>query len=437
MNIVNHITHFLKEHLPDYTSKSYLVAVSGGVDSMVLLHALQCLEITISVAHVNYQLRGRDSDLDADLVHNYCKANHIEHFQLNAEMTGKVGVQEEARVLRYSWFQELLEKKRLDVIITAHHLDDQAETILQKLCRGTGLGGASGMRAVNGHVLRPLLEISKAALESHAEANEVPFRTDRSNAKNDYTRNRIRNVVFPELEQINTHAKKHISGFGVIVSQAESLAKAEAKRVWDSNSSTTDSGHLLSLSSWINSHYASLIFHYILEELDVPGIHTSEVFKLSKSNSGKKITTPPYVIWKDRDSLIFERDVPLVNEFKCVINSEGSFDLPQGKITLKTQALETPFILDSNAIYFSLERLTWPLIIRTWKPGDSFLPFGMKGRQKVSDLLIQKKVRMAKKKEVLVLEHRNEIIWVIGIRSSEYTRVSADNSKMLKILLSN
>ena len=436
MDLISRLRKTIKDHGLFMENESLLVAVSGGVDSMALLHALQYLGYPIYAAHVNYHLRGEDSDLDQQAVEDYCNATSIPFFVNHLELASGQGIQEKAREARYTWFSELRKDLKLNKVVTAHHLNDQAETVLFNLCRGSGLAGASGMALENNSVVRPLLFMPKEEIVAYAKENNVSYREDVSNQSLKYSRNRIRNAVFPSLTEVNSAFVNHIGGFSHHASQADLLISEVAKSKWDSNNKKTANGFQLDLRFLEGSDYSDLLLYYMLAELEPRPSLRNEVVNLARSAVGKKVAGSNYVFWRDRISLVIEsveKEEELTTEI--IVQGTGIYAYKNGSLCITESVFDSTEKPNVNLIYLPLEYGSKKLSIRVWESGDSIRPFGMKGRQKVSDILIQKKVPMPEKSNVTVLECEGEILWVLGLRASEFTRVFESKNKELKLLI--
>lgn len=436
MDLISRLRKTIKDHGLFMENESLLVAVSGGVDSMALLHALQYLGYPIYAAHVNYHLRGEDSDLDQQAVEDYCNATSIPFFVNHLELASGQGIQEKAREARYTWFSELRKDLKLNKVVTAHHLNDQAETVLFNLCRGSGLAGASGMALENNSVVRPLLFMPKEEIVAYAKENNVSYREDVSNQSLKYSRNRIRNAVFPSLTEVNSAFVNHIGGFSHHASQADLLISEVAKSKWDSNNKKTANGFQLDLQFLEGSDYSDLLLYYMLSELEPKPSLRNEVVNLARSAVGKKVAGSNYVFWRDRISLVIEsieKEEELTTEI--IAQGTGVYAYKNGSLCITESVFDSTEKPNVNLIFLPLKYGSKKLSIRAWESGDSIRPFGMKGRQKVSDILIQKKVPMPEKSNVTVLECEGEILWVLGLRASEFTRVVESDQKTLKLLI--
>ncbi len=414
--------------------ESVLVAVSGGGDSMALLSAVQCLGYSFQVAHMNYQLRGEDSMLDEKLVTDYCKANGIKWHTKRVHLEGKTGIQEAARQLRYEWFSQLLESENLSAVLTAHHVSDQAETVLFNLCRGTGISGVSGMQFKNASVVRPMLDVSKEAIEEHLNEHEVPFKTDASNLENKYKRNFLRNEVIPALQNVNNAAVQHLSSFSHKAQEVNELLKDAADKYWESNNEKTESGWTMNLQALMNKKYARSLLFQILERFEPKESIRSSVTELLNAQSGREVKGTTYCFYRDRNQLIIGSEKSSLVRVK--LNKKDVFDLGKNHLEISISEFEISSELGARILYLPQEYLGEELEVRNWQEGDRFQPFGIKGSQKVSDFLIQRKVPLPDKEDILVLTYKNEILWVLGYRAAESTRFDSNSYKLLKLFIS-
>ncbi len=413
-----------------------LLAVSGGADSMALLSALQYLEYNLHVAHVNYHLRGEDSNLDEIVVSDYCKANSIPISIKHAEISSKHGVQQEARKIRYEWFHQLMEEFYVSKVLTAHHQNDQAETVLFNLCRGAGIGGSKGMSMKRDGLIRPFLNIPQSEILSYVKESNVPYRRDASNSSNKYSRNKIRNEVFPLLDELNGAFVKNISEFSSHASQAEMLIIEQANLNWDSKSKRTTTGYVLEVEQMLAWGYRDLMLFYMLAPLEESASVRGEVVKLLDSQTGKRVEGSTYTFWRDRRNLILDKStIQTEGDFVLKIDSLRKYSLLNKTLLISEEKVTFSKDLGIDFIYLKSTIRLEDLSVRVWKNGDSFQPFGMKGRQKVSDLLIQKKIPVSQKKSTLVLVHKEEVIWVIGLRASEFTSIANKEIKHYKLLI--
>lgn len=418
-----------------------LVAVSGGPDSMMLLDFLRIHQETLPVAaHVNYQKRGQASQEDEDLVKEYCAQNDIKLFCTKADPLKSSGnFQEEAREFRYAWFRRIKEKEKLDYIATAHHQDDRIETFLFHLFRGTGIKGLSSLKAKRDDIRRPILCLNKAQILDWNKKNKVPYRMDRSNLKNTYTRNIIRNKLFTALDEslpewqkgVQTTIQNLSADHRMLRWMIEALIKRHVR---------TDNLIRLPISE-IPEPKATFLHHFFKGKLNQEEINQL----LSVEHSGSIIQKTGFRTQNDREHIFIS---PLSSDnIAQTIEEPGT--LGNEKLHINTEVLDLPpskFKDVQKTAYFEWKKVVFPLQIRNWKEGDKIDPLGMKGKHKlVSDILIDAKVPAILKKEILVVEQlvNKKILWVVGHTLSDsfksvpeqaVLRIDLERKKDLKLV---
>jgi len=400
----NHLT----TNLSIIKDKNLLICVSSGIDSMVLLHLLEKLNYNLSVAHCNFKLRGLESDNDSVFIEMYCKKNKIRFFKKDFE-TGisKHSVQMSARMLRYEWFYEIIESNKLDYIVTAHHLDDSLETFLINTFRSTGIDGLTGIKSINNKIVRPMLNFSKTEIIKYAKLNNIKWREDSSNKKNDYLRNKLRNQVIPSLKKINP---SYIENFSKTVNflKEESLLINEMISSFKLTHFKNDKEYIRVEKTIISKLSDTMIFKLFYEY----GFkNTREIKDLCKSNSGKIISSPKYSILSNREFLLIKKLIKNKEEEFYYLNS-NDYNLPTN-IVINEGDFKT---YDKKSLYLEINKLKFPLIIRRWSKGDFIYPTGMKGKKLVSKLFKDKKFSVYEKESQWILEDCEHILWVIGIR---------------------
>ncbi len=426
----------LQTQFPFLENKKLLLAVSGGLDSMVLLHLLQQLPYTIAIAHCNFQLRGIESFEDQSFVQNYALQHQIPFYYTQFDTQAfandyKLSTQVAARELRYDWFYEQLELHQFDFVLTAHHADDNLETFLINLSRGTGLDGLSGIPAQNDAVLRPLLPFSRAAIEEYAKANNLQWREDSSNASDKYLRNQIRHHLVPMLKELNPDFLKAFGMTQEYLQQAQELVADAASMVYqqvareEGNTVYFDLKQLLRLPN-----YASYLYQWLKEY----GFSAwDDIYNLVDSQSGKQVFSSEYRLLKDRDFFILS---PIQEPEKELYFIEKNQD--KVKIPLKLQFCKVADInkADSSAIFVDESKLAYPLVLRKWQEGDFFYPLGMKGKsKKVSKFFKDEKMALLDKENTWLLCSKEAIVWVIGMRADERFKVENTTNTILKIEL--
>lgn len=415
---------------------SVLVAVSGGSDSMCLVHVLHQLKYRLAVAHVNFQLRGIESDLDLALVKQWCMEREIPFHSIALDTIGEAtkaqkGIQETARILRYTWFEELCVEFHYHKIAVAHHQDDQAETVLFNLIRGSGIQGARGIPGQQGKIIRPFITVPKNELLEYGTQNKIPFREDQSNPKTEYTRNQIRHLVLPAMTRINPNAAEHIAQFGMRVQsmlpgflawkknqKAQYLIPhAEGYKVLNPRSIGKDTWYVLLEEFGFNENQINQL-HQCIQTRSVGKQFLSNQFQLNYTGEYVEIrhtSAPNQLISIQIDYLPFKYNSG-IKEFK-----------------FEWDAIEAP---EQSATWqLDLTHYPLPLTLRTWLPGDRFTPLGMEGRsKKIQDYLTDLKVSGFEKKQAMVLLSRGEILWVWPDgRISEQVKTTVDRSNVLCI----
>lgn len=418
------------------------MAVSGGMDSMVMLHLLHQAGFSIAVAHCNFQLRGEESDEDEIFVAAKCKKWGIPFHSIrfdtnNYAIQHGLSVQMAARELRYSWFQQVKEKENADWIATAHHLSDSVETVLLNLSRGTSLDGLLGIAEKNGFVIRPLLFATHNEITNYAAETGVVWREDRSNETDDYQRNFIRHQIIPKLKQVNPAFEQSIaktverlSGDGAILTQAIEVWKKQFQRNENDKVILAKKGFEPSL----DDSYNSALLWRLLRGFGFHFDQSKKIVQALNGQSGKQFLSTSHQLVVDREYLIL---VPLSSELAEVTIEEGQVDAYMGnrQLTFLSTTIGGSINNEEAAIVLDIDSLRFPLTWRKWKAGDFFFPLGMTGRKKISDFLVDQKVSLADKGAVSVLESAGEIAWVVGYRIDDRFKVKPTTEHVLRIAL--
>ena len=425
----------------------YIVALSGGADSVALLLILKNLGLNITAAHCNFHLRGEESDRDEQFCVNLCQQQGISlsriHFDTYAYAhLHKVSIEMAARDLRYRYFAQLVKDLHTGGICVAHHRDDNVETLLLNLLRGSGVDGLAGIAPKNGNILRPLLCISRQDILQYLKEKKQDFVTDSTNLEDDALRNKIRHHVVPLLESINPAASENIALTTKYIRQA--------KRILDSmdSISTTDSyRNVINIPkvSVMNAPSPEFILH---KELSRFGFHGNVIDDICESlNSqdsgvGKIWKNEDYMIVIDREKLLISniQDLNNIQEKRAFrLPEEGIYNMEEGtqiKIRIFSKMGNFMPSKESQCITLDAEKVSFPLTYRLVKEGDRFQPFGMKGSKLLSDYMTDKKFDYIQKKTQHVLtDSKGEIIWLIGERTSEKTKITETTKKILEVII--
>ncbi len=424
------------------TNPKIILAISGGIDSMVMLHLFQKTSFTFRVAHCNFQLRGDESERDMNFVQNYCLENQIEYDivrfdTISFAKTNKLSIQMAARELRYNWFKELKDNYHYDYISTAHNLDDLAETFLINLSRGTGLAGLHGIPAKSQDLIRPLLFASRKSISEYAIINKVSFVEDSSNQSTKYLRNKIRHQILPFFVENNPQFLLNISKLAGYVDKVENFLSVQTNLALKSMIELKGENIILDIAKlkqldnheiYFREFLRGYKFSFATVELIWQSIHSDK--------SGIWFDSPIYRLLKDRNEMVlFPANTKINNDLaeEWLITSELEVLAP---IQLQCDILsEKPskFPSDSNILWVDYDKISFPLTIRKWKHGDYFYPFGMKGKKLLSDFFIDNKISILEKDEVLLLLSNDSIIWIIGMRSDNRFKVDSNTKRILMI----
>lgn len=454
MSLTAQVARYISDHALMPPGAQVLVGVSGGVDSVVLLHVLNHLGYAPIVAHVNYQMRGAASDEDEAFVQSLAERLGVPFHGIRFQ-TKKLAsesarsFQEVARDLRFSFFGRIADEHGLDAVAVGHHLDDQAETVLLNLFRGTGPEGLAGMpvkrKLLAQHradLVRPLLGVSRDEIDAYARSLDLTWRTDQSNAGTDYRRNALRNVIFPAVEQyFGTGARANIARAAVLVrAYVDATLQPSIEEDWAALVEPDEGQRRLKLDV-LAAMPSVRRRRALLEALrrwlpDAPLTYTmaEEIEHLLTAQPGRRVQLKQGAIWRDRAHVVFapatDEELPPVS-FKL---GETAF-LPEGR--LQTHVLDhRPRNLDPGTLrvaYLDADLLDSELTARPWRPGDRFQPLGMGHPKKVSDFLTDARVSPSRRKAVYVLCSGEQIVWVVGLRIAHDARIRPDTSRIAKI----
>ncbi len=418
-----------------------LVAVSGGVDSVVLAHVFSKANLNFSIAHCNFNLRGNESDEDEKFVKKLAKSLNCTFYTtffntLNVAKTKGISIQMAARDLRYAWFEQIREKHGYNYIATAHHKGDVAETVLYNLSKGTGLDGLHGIKVKSNKLIRPFLFASRAEVELYAKKNAINWREDSSNAIIKYSRNKIRHQVIPLLEELNPKAQNSINTTSNRIKEIETflhynVALFKKKIVEKRGNSSFIS---------INQLNKILGFRFLLFELLKPFGFTYEqsgkIAHALKGVSGKLFYSKSHVANIDRDYLVVST-IPQNNNTVFIKDANVAFSFNNKHIATKSIKYHDYTIVASNKILaLDKDKLKFPLKIRKWEIGDVFYPLGMKGKKKISDFMIDAKIPVNLKNEVYIIVTEDKIVGILEHRLDDRFKITKDTQQVFEITYS-
>ena len=407
---------------------------------MVLLCLFSELRLNFSVAHCNFKLREREANKDQDFVKQSAIDKKVQFYTidfdtLDYKKENKLSTQMAARELRYNWFDKINKEHGYNYIVTAHHLDDNVETMLLNLTRGTGINGIVGMKSVSNFIFRPLLKILKQEIREFADKNKVEFREDQSNESNDYKRNKIRNQIIPLFQEMNPSFTEtmgqNIEHFDSVHSIYNKFIE---KQLSDFRIKKKGEYFFVDIEKINNK---TQILYEFLKRFNY---NYSQVVQLNSSiiamkGTGKYFYSSSHKLLIDRKQLILSPNLNS-DEVTVAINKTDKFVTYPIKITFnEVPKEEFELKLDSSQAFLDADKLRYPMHLRVWKKGDSFIPFGMVGKKKISDYLIDKKTSRIEKEKTYVLVSNDEIVWLVGQRISENYKVSSATNTVLNIIL--
>ena len=418
-----------------------LVGVSGGADSVVLLHILLKLGFECVVAHCNFHLRGEESMRDELFVEKLAEKYKLIYKKTDFDTvrfakSNKISIEMAAREMRYAWFKKLAPENKCQAIATAHHTDDSIETLLLNMIRGTGLKGLTGIEPRNGDIVRPVLCCTRSEIEQYAQKNKLEYITDSTNLANEYSRNKIRNLILPMMADINPSVKQslaeNISRFrGSWKIYSEKIAEIEAHITFNKENQTfVDIDKLKSQSD------PKTVLFEILQKYQFNSDVISNIFEGLDKSSGKRYYSDTHRLLKDREHLIVDEIEPNNTLEFSIDESTKSISIPIN-LSLNKKARNEDFIISkkSDKIHIDADKIKFPLTLRKWKKGDSFHPFGMKESKKLSDFFINEKINRNQKENIWLLVSDNKIVWIIGLRMDERFRITEKTKNILEISL--
>lgn len=433
------IQNFITEQNLFNKEDQLLLAVSGGVDSMVMAHLLLKMDYNIALIHCNFKLRGAASDADQELVEewgsSYNVPVYVQAFDTKAyAKSHQLSTQMAARDLRYAYFREILEAQNYDYLLTAHHLDDRLETFWLNFSRGTGWKGLMSLQAINGKIRRPLLAVNRAQIAAYQQTAEVPFREDESNASDEYRRNAFRHQVLPALYQWDTDIADRMPANFERMEQMHAIYATAVRTFLSELSEQTSNGWTYNKTALL-AHEASETM--IWELLNPFGFNAEDCRQVSSAKPGTILQTKNWQLLIQEKQLVLEQAVAEKEKISLLWEEKTDQLLLAEGESLHKRLIDKPddFSGPANVAYFSTEKLIYPLLVRHWLPGDSFCPLGMNGkRQKLQDFFVNNKIdRFSRQRQWLLVNGDEEIIWIVGKRVDERFKVKEADSIVLKI----
>lgn len=428
--MLSKVKDYIKKHKLLSLSDLYIVALSGGADSVALLLLLDEMGYKVHALHCNFHLRGEESDRDERFCEDLCLKKNIPFHRIHFDTlmyaeTHKMSVEMAARELRYRYFEKLRKDIGAEGICVAHHQDDTVETVLLNLVRGTGLRGLTGIQPRNGAILRPLLCVTRTEIEAYLATKQQDYVTDSTNLETDFVRNKIRLQVVPLLRQLNPAVSENI------VRTAEHLT--EAQKVLDAVVDTYKGSNQLDLCALQQVGSAEYI---VFEWLKQYGFNGSQVQQVISAETGSIFSSPTgYEVLKDRDRLLVE---PTIMAFTPIrIPEEGTYVLPDDRRLNVRRS--NPFVSkDSHEATLDARQVRFPLTVRRVEEGDWMIPYGMTGRKLLSDLMTDLKMSLFdRRRQLVVVDAQGAVVWAIGLRTDHRCRVTDATQEVIAIKINN
>jgi len=425
----------LNEKLPFLKESKILIAISGGVDSVVLAYLCKQMNLNIALAHCNFNLRGPESDADEDFVIELAKDFGLEIFIENFNtkqfaLDKKMSTQMAARTLRYFWFDEIASQLGYNYILTAHHADDNFETFLINLSRGTGLDGLLGIPEVNENIVRPILPFKREAIEKYAKKSGLKWREDSSNSSTKYLRNKLRHDVIPILKGINPQLLQNFEKTQQYLNNVKNILDDRIDDVANTIvSKTSNDGIAFNIKEL---KQLSNTKAYLYELLNGYGFtQWEDILDLLNAQPGKQVFSNSHRLFKDRDYLILSEIGEIPDETIKIQKLQSLILGPFGQLTItKVNAIEKNV---KSIAFVDANLLSFPLSIRKWREGDYFYPSGMTGKKKLSKYFKDEKLSLLDKENVWLLCSGDEIVWILNHRTDNRFKAIKDTKDILKI----
>ncbi len=412
-----------------------IVALSGGADSVVLLHILIRLGYRCTAAHCNFHLRGEESLRDEEFTRALCERLGIELVVAHFDTTGyarenRISIEMAARELRYRFFEETLKAQNANAIAVAHHRGDIAETMLLNLIRGTGIRGLHGIQPRNGNIVRPLLCLEREEIVAYLRNNGEEYVTDSTNLTTDYTRNKIRLEILPLLREINPSITRTLAETAERISEAE---KAYDHTIGEGKNRVLDSTGI-EIARLLDEPSPSALLHEIIAPLGFNSSQSTEIFEHINGGSGKEYRSTTHTLTRDREKLFITANSTQLTQAEAILPDSGTYTTPYGTLTITAKAYDGTIVKNPDTATLDTAKLKKPLHLRHTKRGDRFRPLGMKGSKLISDYLTDRKKPLPEKqRQLVVTDADGNIVWLVGERPAAPYAVTSETKEVLVI----
>jgi tRNA(Ile)-lysidine synthase len=436
--------NYIRENNLISQSDRILLAVSGGIDSMAMAHLFLTVKADFGIAHCNFNLRGVESDTDEYFVKQFALSHKIPFFSERFDTIGfasekGISIQMAARELRYRWFEEISHLNQYSCISVAHNLNDNVETFLINLSRGTGIAGLTGMKPKYNNIIRPLLFATRKAIIDYCNTNHIAYREDKSNAETKYTRNKIRHVIIPGFKEINPSFETTIIETEERLNEINEIVTSHISGIRDKICVIKDDTIVFKINALQNLSPKLTILFELFRPYGIGKGQIDDLVKLINGKTGSQLITPDYILINNRkEILVSRREEFSENYFE--ISGPEDFSKYSEYISAEIKPIRKGFNIPSSSDIACLDadKLSYPMVIRKWKHGDSFYPLGMKHKKKLSDYFVDNKYSFFRKENCRILESEGKIVWIINDRIDNRFKIlpSTKNVLIIKVLKS-
>lgn len=442
--MTTHFFNYLTDNQLIKPNQKTLLAVSGGIDSIVLCHLFHQVNLPFGIAHCNFKLRESDSDKDEIFVKKLAVEFAVPFYSTSFETekmakSRKQSIQVVARHLRYSWLDKIRMENGFDYLATAHHLNDSVETVLYNFTKGCGIRGLHGILPKVGNIVRPLLFATKAEIENFAKKGNIKWREDVSNAADKYARNKIRHHVIPNLETLNPNFIQTAGENINRLRQTEALYHFAIKKLEADLVKKGANTLKINIKKLLDSPAPLTILFEILKPYHFNNRQVEQIIQSMENSEngkfvGKTFFAKDYCLLLDREFLILKKEPIESTNHILIFQKDRRITLPDGILKIELTKKAAPFSKNNQIAILDFDKLHFPLKLRKWQAGDYFYPFGMNGkRQKLQDFFSNHKLSKFDKEKVWILENRGEICWIVGYRLDERYKVTDSTNSFLSL----
>ena len=437
LNMIDEFKKFIFENNLIKPGDKVLMTVSGGIDSMVMAHLFLKQDYKIGIAHCNFSLRAAESDKDEELVRKFASEHNIPFFTVRFETKtfakkNRLSVQMAARDLRYKWFEEIRKENGYDLIAVAHNLNDNIETLLINLTRGTGLAGMAGMKPSSNNIIRPLLFATRRIISTYRDQHSIVFREDKSNADTKYIRNKIRHLVIPVLKEINPSIEITLNETAGRFSGLNEIVSEYISRLRENISEEKEQHITFNIGLLKNYLHNKVVLFELFKPYSITNALLIDLIKVIEGKTGGQIITESHRIIKNRKEIIVSDEEFIKETSYSIINTASFCNFP-GISSARNVRISDIYEIPSDPHIACLDsqEISFPVIIRKWKPGDYFYPLGMNQKKKLSDYFIDNKYSRFDKENIFILESDGKIVWIIGDRIDDRFKITSSTKKGL------